>query len=272
MGRRRKKDYVNEVAALIFLVGVTFYLASGKVPGLAGPFSMLAGLIILAVVVGLGAFGIYLLIRLAIWFMSREARSAPPPLPPSVRLDLRDASNLSPFEIGEYLDALDWYQLEKLTAALFEAKGSWVETRGGARADGGIDMVVGVNGATAAVQCKHWGKWHCGPAVVRELVGAMAIEKIPRGFLICRSATEAAESVAAGNNVTIVQRAGLIDRIAEALYARNGEVRTALTQPQKLCPKCGAAMALRSASKGPNAGSQFWGCSTYPKCRQTMKV
>lgn len=272
MGRRRKKDYISELAALIFMVWVTFYFASGKVPGLAGPFSMLAGLILLAVFVGLGAVGIYLLIRLAIWFMSREAKSAPPPLPSSVRLVLRDSGNLSPFEIGEHLDALDWFQLEKLTAALFEAKGSWVETRGGAKADGGIDLVVSFNGATAAVQCKHWGKWHCGPAVVRELVGAMVIEKIPRGFLVCRSATDAAEELAARSKVTIVQREGLISRIVEALDANNGQVRNALLRPQKVCPKCGAKMILRTASKGPNADGEFWGCSTYPKCRQTMKV
>ncbi len=35
----------------------------------------------------------------------------------------------------------------------------------------------------------------------------------------------------------------------------------------KSCPKCGAEMILRKARKGANVGNQFWGCSTYPKCR-----
>ena len=33
------------------------------------------------------------------------------------------------------------------------------------------------------------------------------------------------------------------------------------------CPKCGADMVLRTAKKGRNAGSRFWGCSAYPNCR-----
>lgn len=38
------------------------------------------------------------------------------------------------------------------------------------------------------------------------------------------------------------------------------------------CPDCGATMVLRTARKGTNAGSQFWGCSTYPACRSTLQV
>jgi ssDNA-binding Zn-finger/Zn-ribbon topoisomerase 1 len=37
-------------------------------------------------------------------------------------------------------------------------------------------------------------------------------------------------------------------------------------------PKCGKAMALRTAHKGDRAGSQFWGCVTYPACKGTREV
>ena len=37
-----------------------------------------------------------------------------------------------------------------------------------------------------------------------------------------------------------------------------------------LCPKCGVAMLLRTASKGPQAGQKFYGCCNYPKCRETV--
>jgi restriction system protein len=33
------------------------------------------------------------------------------------------------------------------------------------------------------------------------------------------------------------------------------------------CPKCSRSMVLRTARKGANTGSQFWGCSTYPVCK-----
>ncbi len=38
------------------------------------------------------------------------------------------------------------------------------------------------------------------------------------------------------------------------------------------CPACGGEMVRRKASKGANAGNEFWGCSNYPKCRQTQAV
>ena len=35
----------------------------------------------------------------------------------------------------------------------------------------------------------------------------------------------------------------------------------------KPCSKCGSDMVLRKATKGKNSGNDFWGCSTFPKCR-----
>tara|TARA_R110002124_G_scaffold286421_2_gene467288 strand:+ start:1792 stop:2550 length:759 start_codon:yes stop_codon:yes gene_type:complete len=40
----------------------------------------------------------------------------------------------------------------------------------------------------------------------------------------------------------------------------------------KLCTKCGSDMVLREAKKGQNAGSKFWGCSNFPKCRTVEKL
>ena len=34
-----------------------------------------------------------------------------------------------------------------------------------------------------------------------------------------------------------------------------------------ICPKCGSKLVLRTAKKGENAGNQFYGCSSFPKCR-----
>jgi ssDNA-binding Zn-finger/Zn-ribbon topoisomerase 1 len=38
------------------------------------------------------------------------------------------------------------------------------------------------------------------------------------------------------------------------------------------CPKCGAVMIRRQAKSGNNAGQEFWGCSTFPKCRGVKKI
>jgi hypothetical protein len=37
-----------------------------------------------------------------------------------------------------------------------------------------------------------------------------------------------------------------------------------------LCPKCRVPMVLRKATKGLNAGKEFYGCSNYPHCKQVV--
>jgi len=38
------------------------------------------------------------------------------------------------------------------------------------------------------------------------------------------------------------------------------------------CPRCGSPMVLRTSKQGKNAGSQFWGCSTFPKCKAVQSA
>jgi hypothetical protein len=38
------------------------------------------------------------------------------------------------------------------------------------------------------------------------------------------------------------------------------------------CPRCGNALALRTARSGANAGKRFYGCSTFPACRYMRNV
>ena len=39
-----------------------------------------------------------------------------------------------------------------------------------------------------------------------------------------------------------------------------------------LCPKCQAPMVRRFARMGGKKGQEFWGCSNYPKCRETSPL
>ncbi|MGN0666312.1 MAG: NERD domain-containing protein [Huintestinicola sp.] len=47
---------------------------------------------------------------------------------------------------------------------------------------------------------------------------------------------------------------------------------TAQNAPERICPRCGAKLVLRTARKGENSGNQFWGCSAFPKCRFTENI
>ncbi|MFO7323096.1 MAG: topoisomerase DNA-binding C4 zinc finger domain-containing protein [Chloroflexota bacterium] len=57
-----------------------------------------------------------------------------------------------------------------------------------------------------------------------------------------------------------------IEKPAQANPSNN--VRQA--QVTMMCPKCGGEMVLRTAKSGANAGSKFWGCSNFPRCRTML--
>nr|WP_307993154.1 NERD domain-containing protein [uncultured Niameybacter sp.] len=51
----------------------------------------------------------------------------------------------------------------------------------------------------------------------------------------------------------------------------DGKVQNQLNEikvdSSNLCPKCGSELVLRIAKRGDNSGKQFYGCSSYPKCK-----
>ena len=47
-------------------------------------------------------------------------------------------------------------------------------------------------------------------------------------------------------------------------------IQDKLPSDNLICPKCGSKLILRTARKGANAGNQFYGCSSFPKCRYTQ--
>lgn len=75
-----------------------------------------------------------------------------------------------------------------------------------------------------------------------------------------------------------VEGGGYRETLATARIAKRNQDRSDQTDPsdQKTpaphCPSCSKAMAIRTAKSGPNQGSQFWGCTGYPDCKQTLPV
>jgi ribosomal protein L37AE/L43A len=41
---------------------------------------------------------------------------------------------------------------------------------------------------------------------------------------------------------------------------------------ENTCLKCGSPMVLRETKNGVNAGKQFWGCSSFPKCKGVLNI
>lgn len=74
------------------------------------------------------------------------------------------------------------------------------------------------------------------------------------------------EEPAAESAVTVV-----VD--AEEKTAEIADTKPEVVHQQALkCPRCGGDLILRTATRGANAGKQFYGCSNYPKCKYIQNV
>lgn len=172
--------------------------------------------------------------------------------------------------------ALSWQDFERLVGEGFRHRGFQVTQRGGAGPDGGVDLALAKGHERFLVQCKQWRAQQVGVAVVRELYGVMAAERVAGGFVVTSgSFTKDAKAFAAGRNIELLD--------GRALDALLREGRTSVKIPADSiihadasrpsapsCPQCRTPMVLRTAKQGARKGKSFWGCAQYPKCREVV--
>lgn len=267
MARRRSRSQETAIVQLIGLAAVGFAFS---------PF--LRGLILwaaLVVVAALIVFVIYRLTALPKPFYS-DASSPMPASTGGVHLSaiaptIAESFRRAP-ETTKDVRSLDWFQFEKLVAAVFEQQGYSVERSGGANPDGGIDLFVSRNGITSAVQCKHWKSWKVGVKQIREFLGALADRGVQNGiFVTLQEYTSEAKELAARHNIRLIGESELMQMLEAANWRFNPAITSVVNDTRKFCPKCESQMVLRTAKKGSSVGSQFWGCSAYPRCRFTFQ-
>lgn len=191
------------------------------------------------------------------------------------------------------LESMSWREFEQLVGEHFRRRGFTVqENKGGA--DGGVDLQLGRGDDQYFVQCKQWKARQVGVAPVRELYGVMAAERAAGGYVVTSGIfTDEAKRFAEGREIELIdgeQLFGMISVQAEtgkptvaphphplpargarepALDPGSESAVTPSGSEAPACPQCSSPMVLRTARKGNNAGSSFWGCSTFPKCRGT---
>ena len=163
-------------------------------------------------------------------------------------------AGVSEAESADALDGMSWREFEILVGESYRQQGYQVAELGGAGPDGGVDLLLTKGNEKFFVQCKQWKAYKVGVTTVRELYGVMAAKGATGGFVVtsARFTTDAVE-FAQGRNIE---------------HPETAAVATAQTSSPE-CPRCGASMQLRTARQGASAGSNFWGCTTYPKCRGT---
>jgi restriction system protein len=185
------------------------------------------------------------------------------------------------------LDGMAWQEFELLVGEAFRLQGFAVEERGGASADGGVDLVLRRDGRRYFVQCKQWKVLQIGVQVVRELYGVVAAHGAGGGYVVTSGKfTAPAADFARSVGLQLIDGPALEAMIRRAQQARRAgvESRERVSPPAPVaprapapaavvqalfCPKCGSAMQTKLARRGPNAGRHFWSCQRYPECDGT---
>lgn len=181
------------------------------------------------------------------------------------------------FDRTEEVGDLDPYEYEGYVGEYYRRLGYSVTQRGGAGADGGVDLVVTKDGERLLVQCKHWKAWRVGPQPLRELWGLVDHERAAGAvFVTSKDFTSEARAFAKGKRLELIDGRQLAVMVA-AVKSGAGVSETTLpavetTATARICPECGAPMVVRTAQRGPRTGERFLGCSTYPRCRGTRPL
>lgn len=173
----------------------------------------------------------------------------------------------------ELIRDLEWKRFEDVCQQYYERKGIRSETTP-LGPDGGIDIRLYQDDsgkATAIVQCKAWGDRIVGVNLIRELLGVMTHEKIGKAFFMTSGRySDEAKATAEANRITLIDGPMLLEMFRRLLPAdQNGLLAFATTGDYRTptCPRCGVKMVRKAGATGK---PDFWGCSAYPRCRQTL--
>lgn len=173
----------------------------------------------------------------------------------------------------ETIRSLPWKEFEELLAEAYRRQGYSVKENSSTGTDGGVDLIIRKNGNFFLVQCKQWRTFKVGVKVVREMFGLLT-DKGANGVIIVTSGmfTQEARNFATGKPIDLVEGNQLMDLVRNVQTNPAAAVANAERQPSlKRCSQCGGNLVIREARRSDQAGSKFWGCSGFPKCRYTEK-
>ncbi|MCG3149837.1 MAG: hypothetical protein PCFJNLEI_03302 [Verrucomicrobiae bacterium] len=179
-----------------------------------------------------------------------------------------------PRSVIEKLRRIDWYKFEKVVGLIYQSQGYRVKLRGGAKADGGIDLEVQKDGDKVAVQCKHWKTYKVRLRVVKELFASMTDEHFSRGMIVVLDKfTSEAKAYAIQHTIDFVTAADLERMIAQLDSIDQHRIHAMLDDPTVNCPKCDSVMNWKAPPHGKVwKRKPFWGCTRFPSCDGKIEV
>ncbi len=174
----------------------------------------------------------------------------------------------------ESIRNLSWKSFEELVGEAYRRQGYQVLENTSGGADGGVDLRLIKDGKTTLVQCKQWRSQSGGVKTVREMYGLMVAESANEVIIACTgSYTIEAQRFAENKPITLITGDQLQTLVSSVQTASNelasNQQAMRYTSDSQVCPQCNSQLVLRTANRGPNAGSQFYGCTGFPKCRYT---
>ncbi|ELV8627068.1 restriction endonuclease [Vibrio cidicii] len=173
------------------------------------------------------------------------------------------------------LNKLSWLEFEGYIGEFFKQQGYEVKQAFSQKPDGGVDIWMRKDGQLTLVQCKHWKTRKVGIQILREMYAVM-IEHNASKMIIVTSGDFTSEAIkyALDKRLWLINGGELVHMI-EQVRNRPAEQAVEVTPPKNatpLCPSCHAPLVMRTAKRGQNKGNQFYGCSSYPRCRYTKNV
>lgn len=167
------------------------------------------------------------------------------------------------------IDTMDGIQFEYYLKELFKSQGYQVEVTK-ASGDYGADLILKKDGKKVVVQAKRYSK-NVGIKAVQEVIAAKNYYNATDAWVVSNSDfTKASIELASKSNVLLIDRQKLIDSILKinpSAIPNAKKIKSEVVAKEVVCNRCGSNMVIRSGSRG-----QFYGCSNFPKCRNTKQV
>lgn len=192
--------------------------------------------------------------------------------------------------LSSSLESMSGAEFERLLALYFSDQGFTVREVGIGGKDGGVDLVIiDQRGEKTAVQAKCYASHNLiGVQVVRELVGAKRNHDCILSLLITTSDLTGPARTEAEKFKVDYWHGGIIEqklktwgkwkpgnkeskKIPKTLKSTISELQTTqnqLTVSSESNCTCGAPMIKRKSREG----REFWGCTSFPKCRHTRSI
>ena len=177
------------------------------------------------------------------------------------------------------LQGMPWPEIEQLIAESFRAQGYTVrEPAGGKRGARPAELVVQKSGQTFLVDCRYWKAATVDAHEVTDMLAVIQERSVAGGFIVTTGTfSTAAREHAYGKWLHLVDGPQVHAMLRSAQAAHDPSLApwepgaedpgSSWFAPE--CPICRSSMVLRTAQRGPNAGSKYWGCSHAPLCKGT---